>query len=987
MELDDAPRFRVLGQLEVVRRGSPVTVAAAKQRVALAALLLQANHLVTSDELIERIWGSEPPANPFASLYTHMARLRRTLRGGRELIRTHDLGYSIQVTPETLDVLRFRRLTELATEARARDDAAREARLLREALAMWRGPVLADVASASLHRDVVPILEEERLRAQERWFEVSISRGEPAEVIPDLQAAVDAHPSHERFWAQLMVALSRTGRQSEALRTYRKVRDLLGELGLDPGPKIQQARRDITAPPEPAPDPPPRRRADAAPEPAAGPAFGPAAGPGAGPASAPALGSAAGPAAAPACAPAFAPVERPAELPADNGAFTGRAAEVEFLRDHMTAGRRHPAIVAITGAGGVGKSALAVHVAHRVAGHFPDGQLYADLRGATLDGEPPRPVEVLGRFLRSLGVAEPAVPDSAEEAGARFRSLTSGRRLLVVLDNARDADQVRPLIPGGLGCGVVITSRRLLAPIGGAVHRDLGVLPGEDAGLLLSRLVGPERIEAEPQAVADVVRLCGGLPLALTVVAARLAARPAWTVTAMRDRLATEPRRLAELQVDGRAVRAGFEAGYRDLVTGGDDAAARLFRLLGALGCADVGVEAAAALAGLSAGRADELLESLVACRLLDAPGPGRYHMNDLLRLYARERAQACDAGQVVDAAVRRVLHCYLATGRSATPLLDPAAGWRAALGPATGGDRRTVLAGPRDVHAWVDAEAANMVTLVRLAAGRDDDLTVALVAALAYPLHVRGRWRQELLIAELGVESAERTGNVAYQAFAYTGLGTARSQLGHLAEADQCFERALGDYRRIGDTRRAAVVLDHTGTVCRRMGMPDRAVERHLEALRLHRAHADRRHEGVTLTNLGLAHQRAGRLGAAFDAHRQAVAALRTADALRPLAGAIGNLAETHRLAGDPDTAVERYREALALDGTGGHGGSYGEAARLWGLGRAYHDLRRAGEARECWREAAEVLRRLGLISPAEQRAIRASAIPHLPDVIERHL
>ncbi|MFI6738596.1 AfsR/SARP family transcriptional regulator [Nonomuraea sp. NPDC050451] len=955
MELDDEPRFRVLGQLEVVRRGSPVTVAAAKQRVALAALLLQANHLVTRDELIERIWGSEPPANPFASLYTHMARLRRTLRGGRELIRTHDLGYSIQVTPETLDVLRFRRLTELAAEARTRDDAARETRLLREALAMWRGPVLADVASASLHRDVVPILEEERLRAQERWFEVSISRGEPAEVIPDLQAAVDAHPSHERFWAQLMVALSRAGRQSEALRTYRKVRDLLGELGLDPGPRIQQARRDITAPPEPAPDPPPRRPADAAPRPAA--------------------------------APAFVPVERPAELPADNGAFTGRAADVEFLRDHMTAGTRHPAIVAITGAGGVGKSALAVHVAHRVAGHFPDGQLYADLRGATLDGEPPRPAEVLRRFLRSLGVAEPAVPASAEEAGARYRSLTSARRILVVLDDARDADQVRLLIPGGLGCGVVITSRRLLAPIGGVVHRDLGVLPGEDAGLLLSRLVGTERIEAEPQAVADVVRLCGGMPLALTIVAARLAARPAWTVTAMRDRLATEQRRLAELRVDGRAVRAGFEASYRDLVAGGDGAAARLFRLLGALGCADVGAEAAAALAGLSAGRADELLESLVECRLLDTPGPGRYHMHDLLRLYARECAQAWDAGQSVDAAVRRVLHCYLATGRCATSLLDPAAGWRATLGPATDGDRRMVLTGRRDVHAWVDAEAANMVTVVRQAAGRDDDLTVALVAALGYPLHVRGRWRQELLISQLGVESAERTGNVAHQAFAYTGLGVARSQLGYLAEADQCFERALVDYRRIGDTRRAAVVLDHAGTVCRRMGMPDRAVERHLEALRLHRAHADRRHEGVTLTNLGLAHQRAGRFGAAFDAHRQAVAALRTGDALRPLAGAIGNLAEAHRLTGDPGTAVERYREALALDGTGGHSGSYGEAERLWGLGRAYHDLRRAGEARECWRESAEMLRRLGLISPAEQLAIHASATPRTPDVIERHL
>ncbi|MET7328288.1 BTAD domain-containing putative transcriptional regulator [Nonomuraea sp. NPDC005650] len=941
MELDDALRFRVLGQLEVVRRGSPVTVAAAKQRVALATLLLQANHLVTRDELIERLWGSEPPANPFASLHTHMARLRRTLRGGRELIKTHDLGYSLRTTPKTLDILEFRRLTELAAEARARDDAAREGRLLREALAMWRGPVLADVASASLHRDVVPILEEERLRAQERWFEVSISRGEPAEVIPDLQAAVDAHPSHERFWAQLMTALSRAGRQSEALQTYRRVRDLLGELGLDPGPKIQQARRDITAQAGAA-EPPPRDSPL---------------------------------------------VSAPAELPADNGAFTGRGAEVEFLCDHMTAGRRRPAIVAVTGAGGVGKSALAVHVAHRVAGHFPDGQLYADLHGATTDGEPARPADVLRRFLRSLGLAEPAVPASVEEATARYRSLTSGRRILVVLDNARDADQVRPLVPGGLGCGVVITSRRLLAPIGGVVHRDLDVLPDEDAGLLLSRLAGQERIEAEPQAVADVVRLCGGLPLALGIVAARLAARPAWTVSAMRDRLATERRRLAELQVDGRAVRAGFEAGYRELASGGGGAAARLFRLLGVLGCADVGTEAAAALADLPAGRADELLETLVEYRLADSPAPGRYRIHDLLRLYARELAEAGDPGQVVDAAVRRALHCYLATGRGATLLLDPAARWRVTLGSVPDGDRRMALTGRRDAHAWVDAEAANLVTVVRQAAGRDDDLAVALVAALAHPLHVRGHWHQELLIAQTGVQSAERMGNVAYRAFAYTGLGTARSQLGFLAEADQCFERALGDCRRIGDARRAAVVLDHAGTVCRRMGRFERAVGRHLEALRLHRAHADRRHEGVTLTNLGLAHQRAERFGEAFDAHRQAVAALRTGDSPLPLAGAIGHLAEAHRLVGEPGTAVERFREALALDGTGGHGGSYGEAERLWGLGRAYHDLRRADEARRCWHESAQALRRLGLISAAEQAAVHASTVPRTPDVIERHL
>ncbi|MEV0381597.1 BTAD domain-containing putative transcriptional regulator [Nonomuraea sp. NPDC050643] len=595
MEIGDGLRFGVLGQLKIVKEGEPVTIAAAKQRVALAALLLQPNSLVTRHELIDRIWANDLPVDPSASLHTHVARLRRALCGGRELIRTHDLGYSIQVTVETLDVLRFRRLVELAAEARARDDSRLEARLLREGLALWRGPALADVASESLHREVVPLLEEERLRAQERWFELSIRLGAPVEVIPDLQAAVDAHPTNERFWAQLILALSQGGRQAEALETYRRVRDLLrARLGLDPGPEIQQAHERVNAP-------------SATPSPGA-----------------------------------FqqgADVVVPAELPADTGAFTGRAAETQHLCTRMTRGRQ-PAIFAITGLGGVGKSALAIHAAHQLTDHFPDGQLYVDLHGATTDIEPLPPVEVLRRFLRSLGLAESAVPASVEEAAARFRSLTSGKRILVVLDNAGDAEQVRPLIPGGLGCGVIITSRRTLAPFGGVLHRSLDVLCERDAALLLSRLVGPERIEAEAEAATEVVRLCGGLPLALCIVAARLAARPAWSVAAMRDRLTSERHRLAELQMGDRAVRASFEMSYRDLARDGDGAAARLFRLLGTSDRADVGPEAAAALTGLPVERADELLEILVESRLLEPLGSGRYRMHSLLLLYARERAE-----------------------------------------------------------------------------------------------------------------------------------------------------------------------------------------------------------------------------------------------------------------------------------------------------------------------------------------------------------
>jgi tetratricopeptide (TPR) repeat protein len=587
-----------------------------------------------------------------------------------------------------------------------------------------------------------------------------------------------------------------------------------------------------------------------------------------------------------------------------------------------------------------------------------------------------------------LGLAEAAVPASVEEAAARFRSMTSGRRVLVVLDNARDAGQVRLLIPGGLGCGVIITCRRTLAPVGGVVHRGLDVLSEQEAGLLLSRLVGPQRIEAEPEALAGVVRLCGGLPLALCIVAARLASRPAWSVAAMRDRLGSEQHRLAELQMGDRAIRASFEVSYRDLARDGDGAdAARLFRLLGVFDCMDVGPEAAAALAGLSVGRADGLLERLTEGRLVETFGSGRYRMHDLLRLYARECAETFDTEPVTAAAVHRVLHFYLATGRAATLLLNPAARWRTELGPRHEGGRGIALPDRDEAHAWVDAEAANLAAVVHQAASRDDDLTIALAAALTYPLYVRGHWRQELVLSEIAVETAERMGDPEYKAFAYVNLGTARSQLGRPAEAQPCFERALGHYRQIGNLRRAAVVLNHTGTVYRKMGMLEQAIERHLQALDIHRAHADRCNEGMTLTNLALAYQRAKRLGEARDAQHQAVAALRAEHARRPPAGVIGKLAETHRVAGDPAMAVECFREALALDRGDGHRGSYGEAERLWGLGRAYHDLDRADEARKCWHESADVLQRLGLISPEDKRVIQTSAVPRTPDVIERQL
>ncbi|MEU6715811.1 BTAD domain-containing putative transcriptional regulator [Nonomuraea sp. NPDC046802] len=489
----------MLGHLEITKEDAPVIVTAPKQRIALTALLLQANQLVTRDALVEHIWESRLPSDVYGSLHTHMSRLRQALGDGDTLITSRDSGYCVLAGPDTLDVLRFRHLTALADEARKRGDTARESRLLREALALWRGPALAGIDSGPLQRDVVPVLERERLRAQERWFEVEIGRGRPAEVIANLEAAVRAHPTHESFWAQLIVAHSQAGRPAEARAAYRAARSLLSaELGADPGPEIQEAYQHL------------REGGVAA-----------------------------------RTAQRFGGVPAPAELPADNDAFTGRAAELGRLRAQMTSGGRRP-VVAIVGAAGIGKSALAIQAAHQIAGHFPGGQLYVDLYGATPGVEPLRPLEVLRRFLRSWGLAEAAIPGSVDEAAARFRSLTYDSRVLVVLDNARDAAQVRPLIPGGPGCGVVITSRRSLVPLVGIGQTRLGALSQEESSLLLSRLLGRARVGAEPEAAAEVARLCDGLPAELCFAAARLAARPAETLAAIRDRVAMERNRPAE---------------------------------------------------------------------------------------------------------------------------------------------------------------------------------------------------------------------------------------------------------------------------------------------------------------------------------------------------------------------------------------------------------------------------------------------------------
>ncbi|MFD0473216.1 BTAD domain-containing putative transcriptional regulator [Nonomuraea thailandensis] len=494
---------------------------------------------------------------------------------------------------------------QLALSA-GRHDVALE-RLTR-ALCLWRGEsVLEELPLPASLRCEAARLERLRATVVDASLEARLALGRHGEMLAELEALTRRDPLNERLRAQLMLALYRSGRRADALTVYQSTRmTLAAEVGIDPGPDLVRMHQRILAD-DPALTPPP----------------------------------------------AVAARRAPAELPIGSAAFTGRTTEISRLCTMLTAGSGATAISAITGAAGVGKSALAVHVAHQVAGHFPDGRLYVDLHGSTPGVAPLNPADVLARLLRSLGdgtVAGPGGRFDVDEAAARFRSLTDGRRLLLLLDNARDAAQVRPLLPASPTCRVLVTARRMLTSLDAASHFRLGVMAEDETATLLGRLIGEERVGAEQRSARAIVRLCAGLPLAIRIAAARLIARPGLSLRALADRLAVEDHRLSELQADDQAVRACFMMSYRSL----DAESSRMFRLLSLLGGGAISVAAAAALAGRPEPRTADLLDHLAEAQLLESCGHDRYRMHDLLGLFARERAREEDTEEDQAQAARR---------------------------------------------------------------------------------------------------------------------------------------------------------------------------------------------------------------------------------------------------------------------------------------------------------------------------------------------
>ena len=744
-------QFRLLGQLLVTDGNHWSPIRAPQQRAVLAVLLLARGRLVTIDRLIDELWGERPPSSAHNTIHAYVGRLRRVLGDGlgHRLI-TRSPGYELQVEAHALDVGSFERLlTEgQADMAAGRWRAASER--LTQALDLWRGgAALADVPSTPAVEAERTRLEQHRLTALEAGIDADLELGRHVEVVPTCERLTAEYPLRENLRRQLMLALYRCGRRTDALEVYRQARRLfIDELGIEPAQELRDLERAILRDARPLPTVPHARAPTRIREEPAGPD----------------PTARTRPARVPSCM-----------LPPDIVDFTGREEEVRLLLSQLTRGGEATAlaVAALCGHGGIGKTALAVHVAHRLRSRFPDGQLYVDLHGAEQD--PADPGDVLARFLTALGVDGRALPTGTEERAERYRALLAHSRVLVVLDNAASERQLRPLLPGSPSCAVIVTCRRRVRWVS-AQPLHLDILEPDSARELLTAIVGAERLANDPEAAETIVRLCGYLPLAIRVAGGRLAARPHWPLARMATRLTDERQRLDELSEDDMAVRASLELSYATL----EPVSRTFFRSLGLLDLPDFAAWVPAAMLNISVEQAENHLDYLIDAQLLtwagtDALGQNRYRLHDLVRLYARERAEHEDPTGVRAQTWTRMLSVWLTLAETADQLLTErvAADIRGST-PRWPPDPAIIRATRADPLGWFDSERASLPALIAGTAGLDDAAWELAATAINYFAY-RGLYHDWLQSHELARRICAQRGDRRGEAVMLRNLGYLR--------------------------------------------------------------------------------------------------------------------------------------------------------------------------------------------------------------------
>ncbi|MFD5065609.1 BTAD domain-containing putative transcriptional regulator [Streptomyces sp. NPDC058394] len=886
-------RFAVLGPVRAWRGATEISLGSPQQRVVLAVLLLAEGAHVSTAGLSDAVWGANAPPSAATVLRTYIHRLRKALEAGTDpagpLIRSVQDGYHLRI-PDEFDLRRFSELSTRAERARGENDLVGAANLFREAAALWHGTALAGIRG--------DYAQQQRYRLTEVWLSVTATRltveldlGNSAQVAAELAELVAEHPLDERFRELLMLAYYRSGRQAAALDSYQEARTLLAEeLGVDPGPALRQlhqrilrAAPDLVAPPlQPAPASPP--------------------------------------------SPPTTPV--PSQLPPALPVFVGREAELAQAASLSSPGT--VVVSAVAGTAGVGKTAFAVHWAHRVAHRFPDGQLYLNLRGFDPVGVPVSAEEALRTLLVSLGVDLRTLPYDLDALTAAYRTHLAGRRLLLLLDNARDAAQVRPMLPAAADCLAIVTSRNQLTglvALEGAHPVHLDVLSFSEARALLARRLGTARVEAEPDAVDEIIVRCARLPLALAVAAARGTIRANSSLAALAAELRSNVADLDAFQDESDTaadVRAVFSWSYQALAP----EAARLFRLLAVHRGPDITAPAAASLVGRAPADTRRLIAQLIQANLLDEAVPGRYTSHDLLRAYAAEVTEAVEQPADLQATRRRLLDHYLHTAHGAAGLTNRAR-VLIPLAPLTEGVTPEDFGGNgAKATAWLTAEEAVLTAAVTQAAAHHHHTHVwQLVWAVANHFHLRGLWHDEETMQRTAFDSARTLADPAAQAYAHRGLGLAKAGRGHFGEAAAEAQRAVELFTTVGDLRAAA------------------------ESYR----------------TLAWAEEQNGDLDAALDAAKQSLKLFRTCESQAPdpvrvrtsIASALNAVGWNHVLLGEYRQALEYCREALALCLELGDDLN---AAHSWdSIGHAHHHLGQYAKAVTAFEHALDLYWRQG--------------------------
>jgi DNA-binding SARP family transcriptional activator len=910
--MQDEVRFAVLGPVRAWRGEAELDVGHPRQRAVLAALLVREGAQATLEELIDGLWGEQAPVTSAKVIRSYVYQLRLVLgRDGAGHIRSAGGGYALD-PGQQLDLARFTHLAAQGRQARKDRDPATAAARFAEGLALWAGTPLAGIpgpyAAAQRTR-----LGELRLTVQEEHLAAEVDLGSYDQAAAELSALAAGHPLRERLRELQMHALYGAGRQADALAAFRQAARLLrDELGIDPGPALRVMHQRILSN-----DPALLRPA---------------------------------------------PVPVPAQLPADIAHFTGRAAQLSALTALAAQAGSAVVITAIGGTAGIGKTALAVHWAHQAAASFPDGQLYVNLRGFDPAGTPLEAEVAVRGFLHALAVPPDRIPADPDAQAALYRTLLAGRRILIVLDNARDPAQVRPLLPGTAGCTALVTSRNQLTGLAardGARTLTLDLLTPQEARDLLARRLGPERAAAEPDATAELIELCARLPLALNITAARADARPAFPLAAFAAQLRHAHDRLTALDagVAGDAgdatadVRAVFSWSYRAL----SPAAARTFRLLGLHPGPDITPPAAASLTAATRQQASAALSELAAACLLTEHAPGRYAFHDLLRAYAADQARTHDTDKEQHQALRRTLDHYLHTAHAADRLLSPVRD-PITLAPPRPGTAPEELADDQQAWRWLEAEHPVLLAAIVQAPAHGFDLHACqLPWTLVTFLDRQGKWHDNLAAQAVSLAAAQRLGNLAEQASSHRNLGISCGRLGSYADADAHLHRALELYQQLGDHAGQGATHYNLATTLDRQDRHREALDHARQSLELHRAAANQAGQAMALNAIGW-------LCSLLGDHQQALAHCQQALALHHDLGNQAGKAETldslghaHHHLGHHQQAIECYRQALDLLRKFRH--HYEQADTLTHLGDTHHAAGDDDAARETWEQAHAIL------------------------------